>query len=92
MSLVLRSAYDVAVRLAGAEAAAVLVHCSDGWDRTSQVSALSQLLVDPHLRTIRGFATLVEKDFGAFGRESELIADFPCNFELLLSLLSLLLL
>ena len=25
----------------------VLVHCSDGWDRTSQLSSLSQLLLDP---------------------------------------------
>jgi len=25
----------------------VLVHCSDGWDRTSQLSALAQLLLDP---------------------------------------------
>jgi hypothetical protein len=24
-----------------------LVHCSDGWDRTAQISALSQLLLDP---------------------------------------------
>ena len=45
----------------------VLVHCSDGWDRTSQLSALSQLLLDPHYRTIRGFASLIEKDFCAFG-------------------------
>jgi myotubularin-related protein 1/2 len=26
----------------------VLVHCSHGWDRTSQVVALAQLLLDPH--------------------------------------------
>lgn len=45
----------------------VLVHCSDGWDRTSQLSALSQLLLDPYYRTMRGFASLIEKDFCAFG-------------------------
>src|SRR5258708_6913501 len=33
----------------------VLIHCSDGWDRTSQLSALAQLCLDPFYRTIRGF-------------------------------------
>lgn len=30
----------------------VLVHCSDGWDRTSQLASLSQLLLDPYYRTM----------------------------------------
>ncbi len=25
----------------------VLVHCSDGWDRTSQLTSLAQLFMDP---------------------------------------------
>ena len=25
----------------------VLVHCSDGWDRTAQVASLTQLLLEP---------------------------------------------
>ena len=41
----------------------VLIHCSDGWDRTSQLSALSQLFIDPYYRTLEGFAILIEKDF-----------------------------
>jgi len=45
----------------------VLLHCSDGWDRTSQVSALSQLCLDPFYRSMRGFQILVEKDWIAFG-------------------------
>jgi myotubularin-related protein 6/7/8 len=45
----------------------VLIHCSDGWDRTSQLSALAQLCLDPHYRTIEGFITLIEKDWLAFG-------------------------
>lgn len=37
------------------EGASVLVHCSDGWDRTAQVCALGSLLMDPYYRTIKGF-------------------------------------
>ncbi|MEQ2201682.1 Myotubularin- protein 6, partial [Xenoophorus captivus] len=36
------------------EGASVLVHCSDGWDRTAQVCALGSLLMDPYYRTIKG--------------------------------------
>lgn len=45
----------------------VLIHCSDGWDRTSQLSSLSQLCLDPYYRTVRGFQVLVEKDWLGFG-------------------------
>lgn len=30
----------------------VLVHCSDGWDRTPQIVALAKVLLDPYYRTI----------------------------------------
>lgn len=45
----------------------VLIHCSDGWDRTSQLSALSQICLDPYFRTMEGFMVLVEKDWLSFG-------------------------
>ncbi len=45
----------------------VLIHCSDGWDRTSQLSAIAQVCLDPYYRTIDGFAVLVEKDWLSFG-------------------------
>ncbi|KAH6719921.1 protein-tyrosine phosphatase-like protein [Leptodontidium sp. MPI-SDFR-AT-0119] len=54
-------------RQVGIQHSHVLIHCSDGWDRTSQLSALSQIMLDPYFRTIDGFIVLVEKDWLAFG-------------------------
>jgi len=45
----------------------VLVHCSHGWDRTSQAVCIAQILLDPYYRTRAGFCCLIEKDFLAFG-------------------------
>ncbi|XP_022860439.1 phosphatidylinositol-3-phosphatase myotubularin-1-like [Olea europaea var. sylvestris] len=44
----------IAARVA-LESATVLVHCSDGWDRTTQLVSLASLLLDPYYRTIIGF-------------------------------------
>jgi protein tyrosine phosphatase len=35
------------------EGASVLVHCSDGWDRTAQLTSLAQVLLDPYYRTYK---------------------------------------
>jgi hypothetical protein len=32
-----------------------LVHCSDGWDRTTQIVSLCMLIADPFYRTFDGF-------------------------------------
>jgi len=48
---------------------AVLVHCSDGWDRTAQVTCLIQIFADPYFRTVKGFSVLVAKEFCAFGHK-----------------------
>ena len=47
----------------------VLVHCSDGWDRTAQICSLSQLLIDPYHRTVQGFQVLIEKEWIDFGHQ-----------------------
>jgi protein tyrosine phosphatase len=47
----------------------VLIHCSDGWDRTSQLCALAQILLDPYYRTIVGFQNLIDKDWVRFGHQ-----------------------
>lgn len=47
----------------------VLIHCSDGWDRTAQVSSLAMLCLDPHYRTISGLLILIQKEFCSFGHQ-----------------------
>ncbi|CUG87006.1 zinc-binding phosphatase, putative [Bodo saltans] len=46
-----------------------LVHCTDGWDRTSQCTSIAMLLLDPFYRTTLGFCTLIEKEFCSFGHK-----------------------
>ncbi|XP_057351767.1 myotubularin-related protein 1 isoform X10 [Manis pentadactyla] len=56
----------------------VVVHCSDGWDRTAQLTSLAMLMLDGHYRTIKGFEALVEKEWISFGHK---FALFPSAFE-----------
>jgi myotubularin-related protein 1/2 len=68
--LVLKCAHDTASLIR--KGIPVLVHCSHGWDRTAQVCALAQLLLDPFYRTVDGFKILVEKEWIAFGHQFQL--------------------
>eukprot|EP01127_Copromyxa_protea_P021650 TRINITY_DN7519_c0_g1_i2.p1 TRINITY_DN7519_c0_g1~~TRINITY_DN7519_c0_g1_i2.p1 ORF type:complete len:716 (-),score=133.13 TRINITY_DN7519_c0_g1_i2:21-2168(-) len=47
----------------------VMVHCSDGWDRTPQLTGTSMLCVDPYYRTMEGFQVLIEKEWCSFGHK-----------------------
>lgn len=51
MSGLMRAAATLAAAVER-DARPVLVHCSDGWDRTPQIVALAELLLDPYYRTI----------------------------------------
>ncbi|CAI5713101.1 unnamed protein product [Peronospora destructor] len=51
------------------EGTSLMIHCSDGWDRTAQITALVKLCADPFYRTITGFQVLVEQEWCAFGHQ-----------------------
>lgn len=61
-----KSILDTSLFIADAleEGISVVVHCSDGWDRTAQVCSIATLLLDPYYRTISGYQViLVSVDF-----------------------------
>lgn len=78
ISLILKGAVQV-VKMITERECSVLVHCSDGWDRTSQISSLAQLFMDPYYRTLEGFATLIEKEWCSFGHKFARVCIITLN-------------
>ncbi|KAM9833880.1 myotubularin-related protein 1a isoform 1-T1 [Syngnathus typhle] len=68
IQLLLCGASQMASKLERAKTS-VVVHCSDGWDRTSQLTSLTMLMLDSYYRTLRGFQVLVEKEWISFGHK-----------------------
>uniref|UniRef100_A0A8C9SEE1 phosphatidylinositol-3,5-bisphosphate 3-phosphatase n=1 Tax=Scleropages formosus TaxID=113540 RepID=A0A8C9SEE1_SCLFO len=64
--LLLAGAVRVADKLESGKTS-VVVHCSDGWDRTAQLTSLAMLMLDSYYRTLRGFQVLLEKEWISFG-------------------------
>uniref|UniRef100_A0A8C2S2D5 phosphatidylinositol-3,5-bisphosphate 3-phosphatase n=1 Tax=Capra hircus TaxID=9925 RepID=A0A8C2S2D5_CAPHI len=69
--LILAGALRIADRVESGKTS-VVVHCSDGWDRTAQLTSLAMLMLDGYYRTIRGFEVLVEKEWLSFGHRFQL--------------------
>ncbi|KAI1293543.1 Myotubularin-related protein 3 [Halotydeus destructor] len=68
ISSLIRSSLII-VKAISEECRPVLVHCSDGWDRTPQIVSLAQLMLDPYYRTIDGFQALVNREWVEFGHK-----------------------
>ncbi|KAJ8338261.1 hypothetical protein SKAU_G00372270 [Synaphobranchus kaupii] len=66
--LLLAGAVRIADKLESGKTS-VVVHCSDGWDRTAQLTSLAMLMLDSYYRTLRGFQVLLEKEWVSFGHK-----------------------
>lgn len=69
----------ISVSLVDEQRATVVTHCSDGWDRTSQIVSLAELCLDPYFRTIRGFCILIEKEWLSFGHKFHQRLSLGCQ-------------
>ncbi|XP_073399702.1 myotubularin isoform X2 [Dendrobates tinctorius] len=68
IKLVLTGAIQVADKVVSGKSS-VVVHCSDGWDRTAQLTSLAMLMLDSYYRTVEGFQVLIQKEWISFGHK-----------------------
>lgn len=66
------------------EGISVLVHCSDGWDRTAQACSVASILLDPFYRTTKGLMVTHSTD-----DHSLLFWDFLASYQILFFLSTL---
>lgn len=67
ISSILKASIDISESMK--EKRTVLVHCSDGWDRTTQLCSVVQILLDSYFRTLEGFCILIEKEWLSYGHQ-----------------------
>lgn len=78
LQLVLAGALRIADKVESGKTS-VVVHCSDGWDRTAQLTSLALIMLDSHYRTIRGFQILLEKEWLSFGHRFQQVRKQTCT-------------
>lgn len=62
------------------EEKSIMIHCSDGWDRTPQLVALAEIMLDPRYRTFEGFRILIQREWLDFGHKfADRCGSNPCN-------------
>ena len=54
IGVVLKAVFQMVLAI-DRDKSSILSHCSDGWDRTSQLVSLTEICLDPYYRTIEGF-------------------------------------
>ena len=67
ISSIIKASVDISDSMK--EKRTVLVHCSDGWDRTTQLCSVVQILLDSYFRTLEGFCILIEKEWVSYGHQ-----------------------
>lgn len=68
LSLLLKTAH-VVVKCVHKDGRPAVIHCTDGWDRTTQIVGLAEIMLDPYYRTLEGIQVLIEREWLDFGHQ-----------------------